>query len=406
MSARAAADQEAWRLGGLYAAYFGFVGILAPYFPLYLEWRGLTAFQVGVLIALGQAMRVVGPNLWGYLADHAQRRTPILRATSIGLLLSFALLLLPGPFGVVFGVMLLVNLFQTAQMPIAEALASASMRDRADAAARYGRLRAWGSMAFVAVVLAAGPIFDRWGIGTAVWLGLALAAVLAAAAWRVPERGPAEAIHERVSVSRRLREPRVRWFLLSAALMVFAHGALYTYLSIYLAQLGYSKTAIGVFWVISVVLEIVFFVTQGRWFARFGLYPLLFASFIVAAVRFLLIAKLATVWWVLAFAQVLHALTFAVHHSASVLTIQRWFPGRAAARGQAVYISAAYGIGGTAGSLTAAYLWTLAGPPWAFGAGSVAAVLGAWAVRRAQLHDARAAGLHIVDLDANGRIEP
>jgi PPP family 3-phenylpropionic acid transporter len=198
----------------------------------------------------------------------------------------------------------------------------------------------------------------------------------------------------------------VRWFLLSAALMVFAHGALYTYLSIYLAQLGYSKTAIGVFWVISVVLEIAFFFTQGRWFSRFGLYPLLFASFVVAAVRFLLIAELATVWWVLVFAQVLHAVTFAVHHSASVLTIQRWFPGRAAARGQAVYISVAYGIGGTAGSLTSAYLWTLAGPPWAFGAGSIAALLGAWAVRRARCHDDQVAGPHAVDLTSNGRLEP
>ena len=189
----------------------------------------------------------------------------------------------------------------------------------------------------------------------------------------------------------------MRWFLLSAGLMVFAHGALYTYLSIYLAQLGYSKSAIGVFWVLSIVFEIGFFFTQGRWFARFGHYALLSASFVVAAVRFLLIAEFATVWWVLVFAQLLHAMTFAVHHSASVLTIQRWFPGRAAARGQAVYISAAYGIGGTAGSLTAAYLWTSGGPQWAFGACSAAALLGAWAVRRARRLDV-ADGPHEVAL--------
>ena len=134
-------------------------------------------------------------------------------------------------------------------------------------------------------------------------------------------------------------------------------------------------------------------------------YRLLSASFIVAAVRFLLIAELATLWWVLAIAQVLHAMTFAVHHSASVLTIQRWFPGRAAARGQAVYISAAYGLGGTAGSLSAAYLWTLAGPAWAFGTGSIAALLGGWAVRRAQHHDGDAIGPHAVDLTSNRSLE-
>jgi len=384
---RLAADRDTWRLGALYGAYFGFAGILGPFLPLYFQWRGLTAFEVGVLIAMGQAMRVVGPNLSGYLADRAARRTPILRGTAVALLLAFALLLAPGGFAYVLGVMVLVNLFQTAQMPIAEALASASMRDRADAATRYGRLRVWGSAAFVVVVLAAGPLLDRYGIGIALGLGLALATLLVGVSWQVPEGPPAEHPLEPVSVRQRLREPRVRWFLLSAGLMIFAHGALYAYLSIYLAQLGYSKTAIGVFWVLSVVLEIAFFATQGRWFRRFGLYPLLVASFLVAAVRFLLIAQFANVWWVLALAQVLHAMTFAVHHSACVLTIQRWFPGRAAARGQAVYISAAWGVGGTAGSLMAAYLWTLAGPRWAFGAGSVAALLGAWAIRQARRHD-------------------
>lgn len=394
MPASAAADRDSWRLGALYGAYFGFAGIIGPYLPLYFQWRGLTVFEVGVLIALGQAMRVVGPNLWGYLADHAARRTPILRTTAIALLLTFALLLVPGGFTYVFVVMLLVNFFQTAQMPIAEALASASMRGRTDAATRYGRLRVWGSTAFVVVVLVAGPLFDRFGIGISLWLALALAAILVGVSWQVPEGRPVEHPVDDVSVRQRLREPRVRWFLLSAGLMIFAHGALYAYLSIYLAQLGYSKTAIGVFWVLSVLLEIAFFATQGRWFRRFGLYPLLVASFLVAAVRFILIAQLAAVWWVLAFAQILHAMTFAVHHSACVLTIQRWFPGQAAARGQAVYISAAWGIGGTLGSLMAAYLWTLAGPRWAFSAGGIAALLGAWAIREARRHDPELAAAH------------
>jgi PPP family 3-phenylpropionic acid transporter len=272
-------------------------------------------------------------------------------------------------------------------MPIAEALASASMRGHPDAATRYGRLRVWGSTAFVVVVLTAGPLFDRFGIGLALGLGLAILAVLVAASWQVTEARHGEHPPDSVSVSQRLREPCVRWFLLSAGLMIFAHGALYAYLSIYLAQLGYSKTSIGVFWVLSVLLEIVFFVTQGRWIRRFGLYPLLVASFVAASVRFMLIAEFAAIWWILAFAQILHAMTFAVHHSASVLTVQRWFSGRAAARGQAIYISAAWGLGGTLGGLMAAFLWSFAGPRWAFGAGSIAAVLGLLAIRRARQND-------------------
>jgi MFS transporter, PPP family, 3-phenylpropionic acid transporter len=123
-------------------------------------------------------------------------------------------------------------------------------------------LRVWGSLSFVGTVLAAGPLFDRIGIG-AVWV---VSCIDAGAGCRGVQRrrigGQPTHAERQVSVRARLKEPRVRWFFISAALMVFAHGALYTYLSLYLAQLGYSKTAIGIFWVVSVVFEVGFFMTQ------------------------------------------------------------------------------------------------------------------------------------------------
>lgn len=401
----AAPDLAGRRLGMFFAAYFALVGIIAPYLPLYFEQRGLTAVQIGLLIALGQAMRMVGPNLWGWMADRSGRRTTILRTTSFALLAAFALLIAPGGFAFVFFAMVLVNFFQTAQMPIAEALASAQLRGRTDAATRYGRLRVFGSLAFVAVVLSAGPLFDRVGMQAALWFCIGLSLLMFGASFGVIEQAASELPHERVSVRARLREPRVRWFFVSAALMVFAHGAMYAYLSLYLAQLGYSKTAIGVFWVISVVLEIGFFLTQGKWFARFGVFQLMTFAFAIAAVRFLLIAELATVWWVLVIAQAMHAVTFAVHHSASILTIQRWFPGRAAGRGQALYISTAYGFGGTAGSLVAAWLWSSYGPAWAFIAGSVGAVVGGWAALQMRRADRERATPHTVNLQIDRSVK-
>lgn len=400
MPKRAAApDHAGRRLGMFFGAYFALVGILAPYMPLYFEQRGLTAVEIGLLIALAQAMRMVGPNLWGWLADRSGRRTPILRFTSLALVASFALLFYPGGFAFVFLAMVFVNFFQTAQMPVAEALASAQLRGQPDAATRYGRLRVFGSLAFVGVVLASGPLFDRVGMQAALWICIGLALALLAASHGVIEQHAVELPHERVSVRARLREPRVRWFFVSAAMMVFAHGALYAYLSLYLAQLGYSKTAIGTFWVVSVVLEIAFFLTQGRWFTRFGVFQLMTFAFAVAAVRFLLIAELATVWWILVIAQAMHAVTFAVHHSASILTIQRWFPGRAAARGQALYISMAYGLGGTIGSLLAAWLWSAFGPSWAFIAGSAGAVIGGWAALRMRSADRERKEPHTVNIE-------
>jgi PPP family 3-phenylpropionic acid transporter len=281
-----------------------------------------------------------------------------------------------------------VHFFLTGQIPIAEAMTATQLRGDPRAAARYGRLRAWGSISFVCTVLATGVLLDWAGVALQPALVLALLAATAVVGRLVREAPQAPQADGQVSVRALFAEPRVRWFFLSVLLMIFAHGALYTYLSLHLAALGYSKSAIGVFWVIGVVIEIAFFLVQGRVFARFDPFQLLAASFALAALRFALIAEAAHVVVLLVVAQVLHAATFAVHHSASILTIQRWFHGRATARGQALYVSIGYGVGGTAGSLLAAWLWTAFGASAAFLSSSVAALLGWLAVRRAREHDA------------------
>jgi len=382
-----------WRLGLFFASYFATVGVLAPYLPLYLQARGLTAVQIGILLAMAQAMRLAGPNLWGWLADRSTHRLAILRWTAVAACVSFAGIFLPGGFALLLVVVLLLNLFITAQMPLGEAVTAAYLRTDAAAphAARlYGRLRACGSVGFIALVLLAGPLFDWAGIGWHPVLAITLLVLSAVAAFRVREQCVAELPHARVSVRKRLGEARVRWFFASIALMICAHGALYTYLSLYLARLGYSKTEIGAFWVVGVVMEIVFFFTQGPLFRRHGAYMLLNVAFATAVLRFALIAEFAQVWILLLIAQLLHAATFAVHHSASILTLQQWFPGAAASRGQALYVSIGYGLGGTAGSLLAAWLWSAVSPAAAFWSSSAAALAGWWAVQRARRLDAQA----------------
>jgi PPP family 3-phenylpropionic acid transporter len=387
VSGSAAPAWQPWRIGLFFAGYFAAAGALAPYFPLYLEHRGLTAAQIGIVMAVAQGMRIFGPTAWGWLADHTTERVRILRFTAVATAICFVPVLFPGGFGYVLLTMFAVHFFMTGQVPIAEAMAATRLRGDPQAAARYGRLRVWGSISFVAVVLASGVLLDWAGVGAHPWLVLVLLAATAAAAQLVRDAPHTPHGAQAVSVRALAAEPRVRWFFTSVLLMIFAHGTLYTYFSLHLASLGYSKSAIGVFWVLGVVVEIGFFFVQGRVFARFDPFALLAASFALAALRFALIAEFAEVVVLLVIAQVLHAATFAVHHSASILTIQRWFHGSATARGQALYVSVGYGVGGTAGSLLAAWLWSEFGPSAAFLSSSVAALAGWLAVRRAHQHD-------------------
>jgi PPP family 3-phenylpropionic acid transporter len=57
----------------------------------------------------------------------------------------------------------------------------------------------------------------------------------------------------------------------------------------------------------------------------------------------------------LVLAQALHAATFGSFHAASVEVITQFFNGRHQAKGQAIYNSVAYGIGGTIGGVAGGF---------------------------------------------------
>ena len=61
------------RLAGFYFFYFAYLGAFAPFFSLYLDGVGLSAVEIGVVMALPPVTRIVAPHLWGWLADAADR---------------------------------------------------------------------------------------------------------------------------------------------------------------------------------------------------------------------------------------------------------------------------------------------------------------------------------------------
>jgi PPP family 3-phenylpropionic acid transporter len=144
--------------------------------------------------------------------------------------------------------------------------------------------------------------------------------------------------------------------------MCGAHMALYAFYSLYLERAGYSKPVIGFMWALGVMAEVGFFWFQARVFARFGARNVMMFAFGAALLRFVITGAGPDLLWVLVAAQLMHAATFAAHHSASVVTMQRWFAGPLQASGQALYMSIAYGIGGTLGGLFMTFCWDRYGP--------------------------------------------
>lgn len=335
---------------GLSASYFAHIGFFNPYLPLWLQSLGLPIFTISLLTSVQSVTRVFAPYAWGALSDRTGERVKLLRySAAVALLCSFGLWWHGGPLWLAV-VLLLMFTHTSSMMSLTEAAMAHLV---AGDWGRYGRIRLWGSAGFLVTVFVAGEWFERFGMGHfPAWAGVTLALVLVATL-RLPDvREPVaahEASHEPVAPV--LRRPVVRWFFASLFFHVMAHFAVYGFLSLYLDSLGYGKSVIGMLWALSVVAEIGWFFLQGRLLGLLAMPRWLLLCGVAAVLRMGLTAGLGGWIAALVAAQLLHALSFAAHHTACVAMVSRHFPGRLRGRGQALFTVIGYGFGGVLGVL-------------------------------------------------------
>jgi MFS transporter, PPP family, 3-phenylpropionic acid transporter len=382
--------------GLLSCAYFASIGLFNPYAPLWFQHLGYSAFMIGVMGSLQSWTRIATPYAWGWVADHwggGGRRATLLRiASGVALLAALGLVVEP-PMALMIAVVLLLFVGNAAIVPVSETLLAQRLAtaDGLDLG-RYGRVRVWGSLGFLAAVVCFGALLQAIELRWFPWLMVAMCALLAVAAFRVPPAASAPAHAATQSAGRIanvLRRPEVAWFFASIFFTVLAHTSLYVYLSLYLVELGFSKTAVGVFWAVGVVVEIAFFWTQGRWFSRWSPHHWLMAAAALCALRFTALATLGGSALVITLTQCTHAITFAAHHAACISLLDRYFPGRLRGRGQALYGVLGYGLSGVLGALAGGAIAQQHGYASVFGTAAVVSLLAVACVAMSR----RAAGL-------------
>lgn len=365
--------------------YFAAIGLFNPYAPLWLKDLGFSTLAIGAIASAQSWTRVVAPYAWGWLGDRRGRRTEAVRwAAFLSMLAALGLWLWPLPALVtVFTVLLF--LANGGVVPLSEAaLAQHLQRGGELDFARYGRVRVWGSLGFVVAVGAVGWALERAGIGSFPAFVVAGFAVLWLATLRLPPAAEATTAHAAgPSIASILRRPAVAWFFAGVFLTVLAHTALYAFLSLYLDELGYGKGMVGIAWAAAVVVEILFFWTQGRFFARLPPLGWLQLAAWVSVARFSLTAGLGGWLPALLLAQVLHAVTFAAQHAACIAMIHRHFPGSLRGRGQALYTVLGYGCSGVLGGLGGGWLGSRQGFAAVFWAAAVVSLLAVLALRQA-----------------------
>ena len=358
-------------LAGFYALFFAVAGALMPFLPVYLQHRGLSLAEIGLVLGLGMLLKVIAPHLWAALAEATGQRMQLVRFGVLAGLAAFVLLpLAPDAFWPLAMLLVAYQFVWNAVLPQFEAVTLQKLGSRA---AAYGRVRLFGSIGFVVAVLGAGAFTESAGIE---WLVpivgvLMLLLFLQSAVIAEPASVAAQLAEASAQTVRPLRavltQPAVIGFLLSAALMQASHGPYYAFFTVHLESLGLLRTHVAILWILGVVAEIAMFAVAPRLLSSVSARKLLLLCMVVASFRWLLTGVAGEHVAMLVVAQLSHAVTFGLYHAASMQLVRYYFPGAELGRGQAIYASIGFGLGGALGATLGGLIWTQGGPLAAYG---------------------------------------
>lgn len=358
-----------FRLAWFYFAFFVYAGAYVAYFPPYLAARGLGPAEIAWVLALPHLARVFAPAAWGWVADRSGAHRGIVVFACAANVACFALLPYASGLAAIAWLIALTSLLSPAALPLVEGITLGAL---ASQPGRYGPIRLWGSIGFIAAVLGGGAWLDIRSVETLPMALVGACLLTLGAALLLP----AQPVHAAPKSAGLTWTPAAVQLLGAGFCMAVAHGALYAFFTLHLQREGYSVSVIGLLWTLGVLAEIVVFFYLPDLFRRYALSTLLLASFACAVLRFLAIGWGAGLLWLMLAAQLLHAATFGSFHAAAVAAVQRVFPEHAQGRGQTLFSSLSYGAGGAAGALLAGWTWAAAGPGLAFSGSSLAAVAG------------------------------
>jgi PPP family 3-phenylpropionic acid transporter len=344
------------RMWLFFAGYFLFGGVALPFFPVWLETRGLTDIEIAQVIALPALARVFLTPVAGVYADRARnRRFAVITFTVPAMLIYLFAWPATGFWQILITTGLAFTIWGLA-LPPAEALALTGVRRFG---LDYGRMRMGGSVAFIAANLTSGALLG-WFDNEAIFffiLATMVTSVLVSFALPVtppalralddadkPDTRPSRAVIGNIAFL---------GLLVGASLVQASHAMLYSFGSIEWTRLGYSGFDIGAFWAVSLACEITLFAFAKNLLPRVSAYALLLIGAVAAIARWAFFPFVPGIGFTgFAVLQSLHGLTFGATYLGLQQMIARHIPERMTASAQGLFAMIAGGLLAVATSIS------------------------------------------------------
>jgi len=328
-----------------YFFYFSIVGVYIIFLPKVISDFGYSALEIGIIFASGPLVRFILPFLFIHGLELNNRVFNV--ALLVMALSSIAFYFSIDNFYKLLTSNIFLSLGLGLILPYVEVISLDTLGKE-----RYGKIRLFGSIGFVLVALVLVKILDSHTIAlnfllTLTFVTAAVAFVISQVSSKDKEHEPK---HEKNDIN--LFADYKLW--VGLILMQMSFGAYYNFFTIYATDNGITLDMTIYLWSFGVFTEIIMLYFQGR-FLRKGLLRILEFTTLMTALRWFLLFAFAQNIFVQFLAQSIHALSFALFHSAAISYLYVLYKHKSLAK--QFFSGITYGFGGLSGALIAGYIY-------------------------------------------------
>lgn len=331
-------------LSTFYFFYFAIVGVYVIFMPKVLAMSGYSASEIGIIFAAGPMVRFLLPFAFtkGLKLNATSFNIALIIMLSSSISFYFSLesfyRLLFSNIGLGIGMSLI--------LPYIELISLGHIGKE-----RYGKIRLFGSVGFVLVALVLVKLLNEASVA----LDFLLSMTFLTAFFGYIIVKNAHKMQKKEEESAHDINLLADWKLwLGLTLMQVSFGSFYNFFTIYETDYGVSLDMTIYLWTFGVLVEIVMLYFQGR-LLRGNLLLILQITTLASAFRWFLVFAFPQNLTILFFSQSLHALSFALFHSAAISYLFHLYKHKSLA--QQFFSGITYGLGGFSGALLAGFIY-------------------------------------------------
>ena len=359
--------------------------IIVPYLPLLMRSLGYSAAVVGILLAVAEGAGILGPFLFGKMADRSGRYKGhiilgYIMTASVALPLAyFVHPLLSALFVAV------ISCGYRSAVPILDAITTINIGEKGN----YGKIRVSGSISFVCFLL-----FMQWNtilkpnsaVNIAIWISVAAIAAIIAISFLPSKYTTRQTVvknskktdlspEQSAVLKKSIWTPYFMVGLASIALSRLALTPSHSFLPLFLVEYM-NWDAVALVSALAAISEIPFMLLSHRLIRRFGVMPILVFTSAMVALRLGLYAIFPFKAGIIT-AQLLHSFCFGLFHPAAITFISGNVAPEQRSYGMTLYISLGTGIPVLIGNFIGGFIVDFSGYRTLFGCFTIFAIIGA-----------------------------